>query len=230
MTSGGKKALTAAQEILLGAADLDTQGKQTFSEWDLTVSTWKRNKNRFGCRGYESQYPDHKRIMMEIMGTTKKENPIRRGWFVKIRPNTYCLTDVGRSEAEKLKVMGTIQGVNRRSPQAIYDAITPLYKSPVFRKHVKDVKEPRMWLGAASFYQLTSADPLHLVDRMKAVETALGNALSWLEEGDAQVIHRGVSGSGEGISLADLKNLQLFDQLLRERFSGQIEAIKKRLK
>lgn len=230
MTNDGTKTLTAAQEILLGAAKLDAKGKQTFSEWDLTVSTWERNKNRFGCRGYEAEYPDHKRVMMEIMGTTKKENPIRRGWIVKVQPNTYSLTDVGRSEVEKLKSIGTTKGVDRRSPQAIYDAVAPLHKNPVFRKHVKNAEEPRMWLGAASFYQLTSADPQHLVDRMKTVETALENAVMWLEENDTKLIHRGVSGFGEGISLTDLKNLQRFDQLLRERFSGQIEAIKKRFR
>jgi hypothetical protein len=230
VTSDGRKTLTAAQEILLGAADIDAKGKQVFSEWDLTISTWERNKNRFGCRGYESEYPDHKRVMMEIMGTTKKENPIRRGWIVKVQPNTYSLTNVGRSEAEKLKVKGTTKGVDRRSPQAIYDAIAPLHKSSVFRKHVKNADEPRMWLGAASFYQLTSADPQHMVDRMKTVEAAVENAIAWLEENNAQVIHRGVSGSGEGVSLADLTNLQRFDQLLRERFSGQIEVIKSRLK
>ena len=71
----------AAEEILLGADDLDRAGMREFSEWDLTVATWKRNPNRFGCRGYEDRYPDHKRVMMEIMGTTKKDNPLRRGWL-----------------------------------------------------------------------------------------------------------------------------------------------------
>lgn len=230
MTNDPGKTLTAAQEILFGAADLDASSIETFSEWDLTVATWKRNPNRFGCRGYESEFPDHKRVMMEIMGTTKKENPIRRGWLIKVRPNTYSLTDVGRTEAGRLKSRGTTEGVNRRSPQAVYDAVSPLYKSSVFRKHVKNPDEPRMWLGAASFYQLSSADPQHLVDRMKTVETALGNVISWMDENEAEVIHRGVSGSGEGISRNDLENLQKFDRLLRERFAGQIEAVTNRLK
>src|SRR5580704_12263538 len=93
--------LTAAQEILFGAYDLDRGGAKEFSEWDLTVATWKRNPNRFGSRGYEDRYPDHKRVMMEIMGTTKKDNPLRRGWFERTRSNHYRMTDIGRSEADR---------------------------------------------------------------------------------------------------------------------------------
>ena len=88
--------LTAAQEILLAAAELAREGKSAFSEWDLTVATWGRNKNRFGCRGYEDDYPDHKRVMMEIMGKSKKDNPIRRGWIERSRPNFYSLTALGQ--------------------------------------------------------------------------------------------------------------------------------------
>jgi hypothetical protein len=78
--------LTAAQEILLGASDLDQAGRKEFTEWDLTVATWKRNPNRFGCRGYEEKFPAHKRVMMEIMGN-KKDNPVRLGRMTKTRPN-----------------------------------------------------------------------------------------------------------------------------------------------
>ena len=172
MKKTNPKTLTAAQEILLAAASLDAEDKTTFTEWDLTVATWQRNENRFGCRGYEAQYPDHKRVMMEIMGTTKKENPIRRGWLLKVRQNTYALTDLGRSEAERL-TYSRLPGTSfPRSPQPIYDSVVPYYKSAVFRKHSKDKNEPRMWVGAASFLQLTSMDPQHVRDRLAATRNA----------------------------------------------------------
>lgn len=224
------KAVTAAQEILFGAADLDAEGKTEFSEWDLTVATWKRNPNRFGCRGYEAQYPDHKRVMMEIMGTTKKENPIRRGWLEKVRQNTYSLTNLGRTEAERLSRKGKTGGDSHRSPQAIYDAVAPFYKSSVFRKHSRDKNEPRMWLGAASFLQLTSSDSQHLSDRLIATESAIKNAIVWMDENDTDVIRRGVSGSGEAISRENLDQLQDFYATIKDRFANQIEAITKRLK
>jgi hypothetical protein len=230
MSNSDSRSLTAAQEILFGASDLDATGKAEFSEWDLTVATWRRNPNRFGCRGYEDQYPDHKRVMMEIMGTTNKENPIRRGWLEKVRQNTYRLTNLGKTEAEKLNQRGKIGGASHRSPQAIYDAVVPLYKNSVFRKHSKNKDEPRMWLGAASFLQLTSSDPQHLCDRMTATKTAITNAIAWMDESNNNVIRRGVSGSGEAISRENLNQLQDFYMMIKERFSDQIEAITKRLK
>lgn len=230
MINSNLRPLTAAQEILFGAADLDADGNAEFSEWDLTVATWKRNPNRFGCRGYEAQYPDHKRVMMEIMGTTKKENPIRRGWLEKVRQNTYSLTNLGRTEAERLSQSGKTGGGSHRSPQVIYDAVSPLYKSSVFRKHSRNKEEPRMWLGAASFLQLTSSDRQHLSDRLTATESAIENAIVWMDENNTDVIRRGVSGSGEAISRENLKQLQDFYATIKERFADQIEVITKRLR
>lgn len=218
--------LTAAQEILLGAYKIDEEGSREFSEWDLTVSTWQRNSNRFGCRGYEAQYPDHKRVMMEIMGTTKKDNPLRRGWLEKVRPNTYRLTDLGISEAERLfQLRDGAETSSTRSPQAIYDAVAPLYKSTVFRKHSRDSEEPRMWLGAASFLQMTKSDPQHLEDRLRATKAAIENAISWLDDNSTDQIHRGVSGGSEAISRKSLLQLLAFYETIVERFSGQINAL-----
>ena len=222
-----KSSLTAAQEILFGAYDLDKSGHGEFTEWDLTVATWKRNPNRFGCRGYEDQYPDHKRVMMEIMGKTKKENPLRKGWIEKVRPNTYRLTRLGQTEAERLAQRRDTDKQSTRSPQAIYDAVSPLYRSNVFRKHSKDAEEPRMWLGAASFFQLTKSDPQHLADRLRATEAAIQNAIDWLDENDTDQIHRGVSGGSEAITRNSLVQLKTFYNMLLDRFSGQIKAVMK---
>lgn len=227
MAKAGPTSVTAAQAILLGASDLSAEGQGEFSEWDLTVATWKRNPNRFGCRGYESQYPDHKRVMMEIMGTTKKENPIRKGWFEKVRPNTYRLTNIGITEADRLKRDVSSDRKSVRSPQAIYDAVAPLYKNSAFRKHSRDADEPRMWLGAASFFQLTSGEPQHLEDRLRATEATIANALEWMDENQANQIQRGVSGGSELISKDSLLKLKDFYETLLQRFSNQIEAVKK---
>lgn len=227
MAKAGPTLVTAAQAILLGASDLAGAGIGEFSEWDLTVATWKRNPNRFGCRGYEALYPDHKRVMMEIMGTTKKENPIRRGWLEKTRPNTYRLTNIGITEADRLKRDVSSDRKSVRSPQAIYDAVAPLYRNSAFRKHSRDTDEPRMWLGAASFFQLTSGEPQHLEDRLRSTEATIENALDWMEENRAEQIQRGVSGGSESISKDSVLKLREFYQTLLQRFSGQIEAVRK---
>lgn len=219
--------LTAAQEILFGAFDLDRAGKKEFSEWDLTIATWKRDPNKFGCRGYEDRYPDHKRVMMEIMGTTKKDNPLRRGWFERTRPNHYRLTDIGRADAQNLAGTKTTGEKSNKSPEPVYDAVAPLYQSPVFRKYCKNPEEPRMWLGAASFLGLASNEAQHVEDRRKAVRTAIENALNWLENTEQASFHRGASGGGEAISKDDLLKLREFLGVLEDRFAGQIEAIRR---
>ena len=227
MPRSKKNELTAAQEILLGASDLDSSGKTDFTEWDLTVSTWKRNPNRFGCRGYEPQYPDHKRVMMEIMSAKKKDNPIRRGWLQRTKPNTYQLTNLGRTEIGKLLSLRETTGKTTRSPQSVYDAVAPLYKSNVFRKHSKNKDEPRMWLGAAAFLQVATNDAQHVKDRIRATDESIDNALEWLDENNENAIRRGVSGGSEAISKDSLLQLKKFSSLLQDRFKNQITALTK---
>src|SRR5580704_9016295 len=160
--------MTAAQEILLGARDLDGAEKSEFSEWDLTVAVWKRNRNRFGCRGYEADYPDHKRVMMEIMGGTK-DNPLRKGWIKRVRPNFYALTDLGKGEADRLSASGESSGgQHHRSPQPIFDAVAPYFNHSIFRKFCASPEEPKMWLGAASFLGITRNEALHFEDRLRS--------------------------------------------------------------
>ena len=77
---------TAVQMILMAADDLMAQGASEFSEWDLTVASWSRDRVRFGLRGYQQTHPDHKRVMMEIMGK-KPQNPLHMGLMQKVRPN-----------------------------------------------------------------------------------------------------------------------------------------------
>ena len=217
---------TAAQEILLGAADLDEAGMREFTEWDLTVATWKRDPNRFGCRGYEDKYPDHKRVMMEIMGN-KKDNPVRLGRIVKPHPNHYRLTDLGRSEADRMNNMKHKNLRSRRSPQPIYNAVSPFYQSAVFRKFCKDPEEPRMWLGAASFFGLKRTDARHLEDQLKTAHSSIENALEWLDEMGIDSFRSGTSGGQEAISRDSLNRLKEFIGVLEKRFANQIGAIRR---
>jgi hypothetical protein len=217
--------LTAAQEILFAAAEIDAQ--TPFSEWDLTVAVWQRNPNRFGCRGYESKYPDHKRVMKEIMSSSNS-NPLRKGWIERTGPNRYRLTNVGRSEVQRQsRQSGDIQQ-STASPQAIYDAVGPLYRNPVFRKHLKDHEEPRLWLGAASFLQLANGDPQHLNDRLVSTRTSINDALEWLDAHQRDKITRGVTGGSEAIDRDSVLRLKGFLELIEERFAEQILAVRAR--
>lgn len=226
MSEHDNRSLTAAQEILLAAADLDSRGS-TFSEWDLTVAVWQRNPNRFGCRGYEAKYPDHKRVMKEIMSSSSG-NPLRKSWIERTEPNRYRLTNVGRSEVQRqLKRAGDVQE-SAASPQAIYDEVASLYRNAVFRKHLKDPAEPRLWLGAASFLQLANGDRQHLNDRLVSTRAAINDAIEWLDAHGRDKITRGVSGGSEAIDRESVTRLKDFLELIEQRFADQIQAVRAR--
>ncbi|MDZ4817779.1 MAG: hypothetical protein SGJ20_02270 [Planctomycetota bacterium] len=219
---------TAAQEILLAAADLANTGKRDFTEWELTVAAWRRDNNRFGLRGFESAHPDHKRVMMEIMGQTKKDNPVRRCFIVKTKPNYYRLTDLGAAEVTALLHRPAVGATTSKSPGLIYVAVEPFVESPPFRAWLKDNDEPRTWLGAAAFLGLSRNTANELNDRIRAIETAAKHASEWCVQAGRNDITRGVHGGSRPIPLAEIEQLQAFLDVLRGRFARQIEAIRQK--
>jgi hypothetical protein len=216
--------ISAASEIVLAADDIVTAGKREFSEWDLTVAAWRRDTNRFGCRGYESQYPDHKRVMMEIMGQSKRDNPVRRGFLQRIRPNYYTLTALGRAEAERMRTAER-QPSTQRSAAALYDAVSPFALHRAFRAWLEDRNEPGTWLGAAAFWGIQKNEPAHLFDQMRLAREAVIRAIKWCEDSKRESLTRGPSGGGE-LALGTLRLLLEFNTTLELRFARQITAIR----
>jgi hypothetical protein len=217
--------LTAAQEILLAANELAANGHDEFSEWELTVSAWVRNKNRFGLRGFEDRHPDHKRVMMEIMGQTKKDNPVRRKFFEKTRTNRYRITDLGKAVAATLGNKSSGEEATVRSPGPIYAAIETYIESRPFRAWLDDPDEPRSWLGASAFLGLTKNTANELNDRVRAVDTAVRQALAWCEAANRESITRGPNGGSRPIPITEIRKVSEFVAALRSRFARQFGAI-----
>lgn len=216
--------LTAAEEVLLAAIKLTKEGKKEFTEWDLTIETWSLNKNRWGLRGHEDSYPDHKRVMNEVMaGGTQKV--IGKGWLERIRPNYYKITSVGLAKAESLSMKGVKS--NARSLYE-YDAINPYVNNKIFEKYCKDPSEPKTWLGAAAFLGLKKYDPDSLDRKLKNIKDSIKTALNWLEENNQRVLSR--SDSAKPITKEKLKKLGEFLEVLEERFKAQFDAIRAKRK
>ncbi len=160
------------------------------------------------------------------MGQTKKDNPIRKGWFTKTKPNHYQVTALGMAESEKLERISGAAEVTPKSGQNTYDAVEPYVAHRIFRDFSKDPAEPRTWLGAASFLGITRNDALHLADRITAAESAAKIALLWLDESGQDSIRRGVTGGGVSIRKQDLESLSILIQTLKTRFKIQMDAIR----
>lgn len=222
-------ALTAAQVILLAANDLDQLRRSDFTEWELTIAAWTRDRNRFGLRGFEDAHPDHKRVMMEIMGQSKKDNPIRRGFLQKTRANYYRVTDLGRAEAAFLSgSRSTEEHISVKSPQIIYNAIKPFTESRAFQAWLLDPEEPRSWLGASVFLGIGRNTANELNDRIRALRHAITQTERWCAESGRAEIRTGSAAGEKAISLEEIKRLPEFLAVLESRFARQMAALRQR--
>jgi hypothetical protein len=147
--------LTAAQIILLAGDDLTNAGVSEFSEWELTVASWRRDQGRFGLRGYQEHYPDHKRVMMEIMGQ-KPHNPIHLKLMEKLRPNYYRLTSLGREEANRLRnaAPGDLRPPARPRVQTVKSPTRTTTPEPVVAAPVVEKSSARRPVSGDQIYDL----------------------------------------------------------------------------
>ncbi|MCZ2344085.1 MAG: hypothetical protein LC104_20170 [Bacteroidales bacterium] len=225
-----ERKLTASQVILLAAADLAEAGNQEFSEWDLTVAAWTRDRFRFGLRGFAQTYPDHKRVMMEIMGQ-KSHSPVQQKFIEKIRPNYYRLTELGQTAAQRLLHGEPLkpEPVNRtkavEKPAVVkdpYDVIKAFISRTEFRRWQDNPAEPRDWTGAARFLALSETE-LEPVDRLTEVRDAVKAAMDWCNDQEAVYLTRRSGTSSNPIHVRDLAELLDFLQALVYRFPEYLD-------
>jgi hypothetical protein len=225
---------TASESVLLAADNLTNAGKDEFSEWDLTVAAWSLDRTRFGLRGYTQSYPDHKRVMMEIMGQ-KASSPIIRKYMTKVRPNTYRLTAHGRAAVARLRSRGTepveetAEPAKTLSVKELYDKLMVYVSRPEFRRWQENPEEPREWAGASAFLGLTGKDagvpPIH---RLEEIRTAVRTAIDWCRLQELAFLTRGSGHGGTPIHFRVLADLLDFLQVLIYRFPDLLEKKQKK--
>src|SRR5262245_5067762 len=226
MVTGAERRLTAVQIILLAAEDLMSSGATEFTEWDLTVASWNRNREKFGLRGYQNVYPDHKRVMMEIMGK-KATNPVEQRWMEKVRPNTYRLTSVGRLEASRLKSAeagSTASAQKVSSMRDLYDRVAVYAAHSAFLRWRDEPSEPEKWGDAASFLGVKSKeDPNEAAERLQAVWTATRAAIDFCMEKNLNALPQGTSRGSASIHMRELSEIIAFLQALKYRFPEHLD-------
>ena len=225
--------LTASETVLLAAADLTAVGNQEFSEWDLTVAAWALDRLRFGLRGYAQTHPDHKRVMMEIMGK-KASSPVQQKYLEKTRPNHYRLTPLGKAIAAGLRsstppAAAVAHNPGKPAPKAVLPTVTRhdvdgalregrVYVSkPEFRRWQDNPEEPR--LGRRGEVPGTQRHgPAHRSDRA-------ARRSSRRDPGRARLVHRQDTvyltrggNAGSPIHVSDLANVLDFLVALTYRF------------
>jgi len=213
--------LTSAEEVLLAAAKINNSGKKEFTEWELTVEAWSPNKNRWGLRGYEADYPDHKRVMNEVMaGGTQKV--VGKGWLERVKPNYYKVTSAGLAKAQSLI---KIETDSKKKNLYEYDALVPFIDNSVFEKFCKDHREPKTWLGAAAFLKLKKYDAESLDRRIKGIVSSIEEARKWMDNNKSEVLCR--DNRSRPITKNILNLLEEFLSTIEERFMDQFKAIRR---
>ncbi len=214
--------LKAAAEVLMAAANL-ARGDTTreFTEWELSVEAWRLNKNRWGLRGFEQAHPDHKRVMMEIMGGGSL---VKEGLLVRTRENHYGITAAGLAKVDTLVAPRD----TRQRDIHVYDDVSTFAFHRVFEAHLKDPAEPKTWLGVASFLNLYRNDPKLLENQLSRVRDSVGSAKKFMDETGRNELRRG--DANRTITRERLKELEHFISVIEERFHPQLEAIRNKAK
>jgi hypothetical protein len=218
-----ERRLTAVQVILLAAEELMASGAGEFTEWDLTVASWNRDRQRFGLRGYGNTYPDHKRVMMEIMGK-KLSNPITQRWMEKVRPNTYRLTSLGRLEVSRLKSTDT--GTMSKSPSLkdLYDRVAVYVQHPAFVRWKEEPSEPDKWPDAAAFLGVRrEATVAESGEKLEAVSSAARVAIDFCKANNLNVLPQGTGRNSPSIHMSELVDINSFLHALKLRFPEHLD-------
>ena len=184
------------------------QGLSEFTEWDLTLASWNRDRNRFGLRGHAQTHPDHKRVMMEIMGR-KPHNPIFLGLMEKIRPNTYRLTPLGRAEAARLR--GGSEKGTRHKPAVLdhYDHMKELLAQKAFTRWRDDPDEPRRWADVLEFLGADAASD-DAAEHFRRIQKTVRAAMEWCNQRDVAYLTKDPPRLHAAIHFRDLAEFNDF--------------------
>ncbi len=213
--------LTAAQVIILAAEDITSAGASEFTEWDLTVAAWARDRTRFGLRGYDQKHPDHKRVMMEIMGQ-KPQNPLALGFMEKIRPNVYRLTPLGRAVANRLRNSGPSTASDEQSD--MYRLASDLTTHAALMAWRRDPDQPKYWADAATFLGRGGDVRRDAYKCLSALRRQTRSAIDWCMVHDVHYLVPATRAGGEPLSTQALTEIMDFLQVLEYRFPEHLAA------
>jgi len=220
---GTERRLTAVQMILLAADDLTTAGTEEFSEWDLTVAAWNRDRQRFGLRGYANVYPDHKRVMMEIMGN-KASNPILLRFMEKTRPNHYRLLPLGRVQASHLRSMESGQSLKGNSMKELYESVAVFANNPIFQRWRDEPAEPEKWKDAAIFLGVKGERPGEASEKHSIAHSLTRAAIDWCKAQHMESLPQSTQRGSPAVHMRDLSDLLSFLQALKYRFPDHLDG------
>jgi hypothetical protein len=214
-----KDSLTLSEKVLLAALKCaDGAEGKTFTAEALSVQAWKMDKNAFGLRGFENDYPDSNKIFKSI---DSKGGLVAKALIVNVGDRTFKLTPAGVAEAASFQP----SDLDFRKPErGLAIEVNKIISHPVFREWLNNSSKPTKFYGAGHFWSVAPGTPPRVVrDRLKHIEVTLETAKEFLDRNGTDVL----CGDRDQVvaERADINRCIEFHGVLKARFSQELKVL-----
>ena len=218
------KGLGLKEQVLLAAFE-NTGGdcQKTFTMEDLVVWSWKRDKQAWGLRQYENDYPDSDKLQKE-MGSRggDQKGLVDLGIFERVGRRVYRLTPAGVVAAAALQPSDAIS--QEKADRELEAAVQRILEHPVFKDWLADPKRPKHFREAGHFWGIAPGSPPKTVcERVGSVDQILKAAIDVLDRRgvDEIVAHRGKIL----FDRKDIERCMEFHATLKQRFARDLRVL-----
>jgi len=215
------EALSLGEKVLAAAAAFsEGDVERQFTAEDLVVAAWRQDKQAFGLRGHEENYPDSNKVYTKLDG---QAGLVTKGWLQKSGDRTLRLTIGGLARAAELQGSGEID-LQGKLDRKLQEEVGRILNHPEFQSWLKDRTKPSKFRGAGHFWDIAPGTPSSVVrSRIISVEITLAAAAQALEE-------RGLAGvvKQRGVPLFERRDIDLaldFHRTLIARFRTDLKVL-----
>lgn len=235
--------LTQNEIVLLASLSLSKGDvHQEFTAEKLLIKAWRIDKQTFGLRGYEQEFPDSNILYTKLMG---KSGLVRMGYLKKIGEKTYTITEAGLAIASSLKP--ATKEVEIKIDRQLHEALVKIIDHDVFINWMKTNGEyPSKFRDAMWFWGIAPGTPTKTAeDRINRIEKILQQAKKRVNNAGGKIIidARALSkdckteltkstvttlddrGSRLSLDILDIDRCLEFQKTLKKRFQNDLQLM-----
>ena len=172
-------------DVFVLAMDDAADENGEFWEWAVTVAAWQRDPARYGLRGYEHLYPDHKNVATQDMSRTT--GAIGKGFMEKVSANRYRITSLGRRRANFLSGSASESGekgndsarLDMSFETASFDRLETALQSPAFVYYTANSSVHPNWNFTASLLKISQSDDRASTSEINLLVQTINEALTF---------------------------------------------------
>ena len=214
-----KESLTLAEKVLLAALKCGNgTADKSFTAEALSVQAWKMDRNAFGLRGFENQYPDSNKLFKSI---DSKGGLVAKALIAKIGDRTFKLTPAGVAQASSLQ---PADEDSRKPDRGLAAEVNKIISHPTFREWLSDSAKPTKFYGAGYFWGIAPGTPPRVIrDRVKYIEVTLSTAIDYLNRNGTAVL----CGDRDQViaERRDIERCVEFHDVLKKRISRELSLL-----